>query len=661
MTTTNSAPNVPDVPSPPAPPTTSEKSTHRFQAEVTRVLGLVIHSLYKNPEVFLRELISNASDALDKLRFRAVTEPGLLPPDDKLRIRIVPDEEKRTLTIWDNGIGMNAEALARELGTIAHSGTRAFIEKLEEAQRGDANLIGQFGVGFYSAYLVADQVEVVSRAAGESQAYKWTSDGTETFTIEPSERESQGTSITLHLKSDKSDKSDADYASGYKLRALVRRYSDFLDHPIELVTKDKEGAEKVETLNQGKALWQRRPSEVTKEQYDELYKHLTHDFEPPLAYRHFHVEGTQLFSGLLYVPKRPPFDLFSQDAHHGVRLHVKRVFIMDDCEELLPKWLRFVRGIIDSEDLPLNVSREMLQDSGAVRVIQKQIVKQVLDLLGDIAKEDAARYAEFWTAFGKVLKEGLHFDPEQKDKLAPLLRYESSNGPGLVSLAEYKTRMKEGQKSIYYVLSESRALAERSPHTESLRKRGYEVLYMTDAVDSFAVDNLDEVDGVKLESATSTGLSLEDDATPEKTKERAESIKDLREHLRRKLQDQVSEVRVSTRLTDSPACLVMPEGGLPPYMERLLRANQKDAPKSKRILEVNPDHALVKNLERLAEKDPESEKLGEWIELLFEQALLAEGSPVEDPVRFATRLTTLLEEASGAVIGREGSSSPATA
>ncbi|HEX7669617.1 MAG TPA: molecular chaperone HtpG, partial [Polyangiaceae bacterium] len=418
--------------------------------------------------------------------------------------------------------------------------------------------------------------------------------------------------------------------------------------------------EKEETLNQGTALWQRRPSEVTKEQYEELYKHLTHDFEPPLAYRHFHVEGTQLFSGLLYVPKRPPFDLFSQDAHHGVRLHVKRVFIMDDCEELLPKWLRFVRGIVDSEDLPLNVSREMLQDSGAVRVIQKQIVKQVLELLAEIAKTDAGEYAKFWTAFGKVLKEGLHFDPDQKDRIAPLLRYESSHGPGLVSLAEYKARMKEGQKAAYYVLSESRALAERSPHTESLRKSGYEVLFMTDAVDSFAVDNLDEVDGVKLQSATSTDLSLEEDGAADKAAERAEALKDLREHLRRKLQDQVSEVRVSTRLTDSPACLVMPEGGLPPYMERLIRATQKDAPKSKRILEINPGHPLVKNLERLAEKDPESPKLAEWIELLFEQALLAEGSPVEDPVRFATRLTALLEEASGAAIGSAGSVAPPT-
>jgi len=624
---------------------TSEKQTHKFQAEVARVLGLVIHSLYKNPEVFLRELVSNASDALDKLRFRAITEPELLTDGTRLEIRLVPDEAAKTLTISDNGIGMNAEALARELGTIAHSGTRAFLEKLEEAKRKDANLIGQFGVGFYSAYLVADRVEVTSLAAGETQAHRWSSEGADSFTIEPAERASQGTTIVLHLK----ENLEGDYLSAYRLRSLVRRYSDFLDHPIVLVTKDKDGVEKEETLNQGKALWQRKPSEVTKEQYDELYKHLTHDFEAPLTHRHFHVEGTQLFSGLLYVPKRPPFDLFSPDSKHGVRLHVKRVFIMDDCEELLPKWLRFVRGIVDSEDLPLNVSREMLQDSRAVRVIQKQIVKQVLDTLGDLAKDDAARYAEFWEAFGKVLKEGLHFEPDQKDKIAPLLRYESSKGAGLSSLAEYKARMPEGQKAIYYVLSESRGLAERSPHTESLRKHGYEVLYMTDPVDSFAVDNLDAFDGVPLASATSADLSL-DETPKEKAEEQAASLKDFRDHLRRKLQDQVSEVRISNRLTDSPACLVVPEGGLPPYMERLFRASQKDAPKTKRILELNPDHALVKNLEKMYEREPESPKLGEWIELLFEQALLAEGSPVEDPARFATRLTALLQEASNAAL-----------
>ena len=635
-----------------------QKSTFKFQAEVTKVLSLVIHSLYSNPDVFLRELVSNASDALDKLRFRAVTDPSLLAGGEELKIRLIPDAENKTLTIWDNGVGMNADALARELGTVAHSGTKSFFEKIEQAKRSDVNLIGQFGVGFYSAYLVADRVEVVSRAAGESQAFKWTSEGAETFSIEPAERETQGTTIVLHLKADAEDagKSTGGYLEGYRLRTLVRRYSDFLDYPVELVTKDKDGAEKVEKLNQGKALWEKRPSEVTKEQYEELYKHLTHDFEPPLTYRHFHVEGTQLFTGLLYVPKKPPFELFSPDARHGVRLYVKRVFIMDDCQELLPRWLRFVKGIIDSDDLPLNVSREILQDSKIVKVIRKQIVKQLLDSFEGIAKDDAARYAEFWTAFGAVIKEGLHFEPENKDRIAPLLRYESSKGEGLVSLADYKSRMPEAQKAIYYVLAESRALAERSPHTEALRGRGFEVLYMTEAVDQFAVDGLDEYDGLPLVSATSSDLKLPDDAAEteetkkEKEDQKADTLKDLREHMRRTLQDQVSEVRVSDRLKDSPVCLVVPDGGLAPYMERLIRATQKNAPKTKRILEVNPAHPLVQNLERLFEKDAESPKLGEWVELLFEQALLAEGSPVEDPVRFASRLTTLLQDASGAAV-----------
>lgn len=619
-----------------------EKTTHKFQAEVTKVLSLVIHSLYSNPEVFLRELVSNASDALDKLRFRAVTEPHLLPEGTELRVRLIPDAEKRTLTLWDNGVGMSADALAKELGTVAHSGTKSFLDKLEQAKRGDVSLIGQFGVGFYSAYLVADRVEVVSRAAGETQAHRWTSDGAETFTIEPAERESQGTSVILHLKQ------DAEYTDGWRLRELVRRYSDFLDYPIELVTVDDKKEERSEKLNQGKALWQRRPSQVTEEQYAELFKHLTHDLEPPLAHRHFQVEGTQLFSGLLFIPKRAPFDLFSPDSRHGVRLYVKRVFIMDDCEELLPRWLRFARGVVDSDDLPLNVSRELLQDSKIVRVIRKQIVKQLLDELDELSK-DAAKYADFWAAFGNVLKEGLHFEPDQKSRLAPLVRYESSKGTGLVSLAEYKSRMPEGQKAIYYVINESRGLAEKSPHTEALRQRGYEVLYMTDAVDSFAVDGLDEFDGTPLVSATGADLKLDGEASDEKKAAESDAaLKDLREHIRRKLQDQVSEVRVSDRLTDSPACLVVPEGGLQPYIERVLRATRKDAPHTKRILEVNPTHPLVKNLEQLCTRDPESPKLGDFIELLFEQALLAEGSPVEDPARFATRLTALLQDASGA-------------
>jgi len=362
------------------------------------------------------------------------------------------------------------------------------------------------------------------------------------------------------------------------------------------------------------------------------------------------VEGTQLFTGLLFLPKAAPFDLFTPDVKHGLRLYVKRVLIMEKCEELLPRWLRFVRGVVDSEDLPLNVSRELLQDSSVVRVIRKQVVKQILEMLDEVSK-DAAKYNEFWKSFGNVLKEGLHFEPDQKARLAPLLRYESSKGEGLVSLADYKARMAEGQEAIYYVIAESRMLAEKSPHTEALRKRGYEVLYMTDAVDSFAVEGLDEFDGTKLVSATGAELKLTESEEEQKKAAEANTVlRDLSEHVRRKLQDHVSEVRISHRLTDSPVCLVVPEGGLQPYIERVLRATRQEVPRTKRILELNPAHPLVKNLERMYEKAPESEKLGDWIELLFEQALLAEGSPVEDPTRFAARLTTLLEDASSAAV-----------
>jgi molecular chaperone HtpG len=614
-------------------------TTHRFEAEVAEVLRLVIRSLYSNKEIFLRELLSNGSDALDKLRFRAVTEPELIEGDPRLHIELIPDAAAGTLTLRDNGIGMTREQLQKELGTVAHSGTRAFLEQLEEAKRKDVSLIGQFGVGFYSGYLVADRVEVVSRAAGTREAHRWSSDGSETFSIEPASRVTQGTDVTLHLKADCKE-----YLDPFQLRHLVRKYSDFLDHPIDLVDEKKEP----ETLNEGKAIWARKPADVTEEQYTQFYEHLSRDFEPPLAHRHFQVEGTQMFSGLLYVPKHRPFDLFSPDSRHGVRLYVKRVLIMESCEELLPRWLRFIRGVVDSEDLPLNVSREILQDSRAVRVIRKQVVKHVLDLLDELSQKPED-YDTFWKAFGAVLKEGLHFEPDQKDRLASLLRYESTAGESLTSLEAYVGRMKDGQEAIYYVTGESRAGLEKSPHLEALRTRGWEVLLMSDPVDPFALDGLHEFAGKKLVDAAAADLDLgkaDGDAKPE-----GGDLDDLRQLMRHRLQDQVSEVRVSRRLTDSPVCLVTPSGGLAPHLERVLRAANQDAPKTKRVLEINPGHPIVKNLETLRQKTPDDEKIGEWVDLLFEQALLAEGSPLEDPARFAQRLTALLTEASSVRAG----------
>jgi molecular chaperone HtpG len=624
-----------------------EKTTHRFEAEVEQVLRLVIESLYSNREVFLRELVSNAADALDKLRFRAVTEPELKDEASQLRIRIIPDREAGTLTVWDDGVGMTKDELVSHLGTIAKSGTRELVQKLQEAKEakeaGGLDVIGQFGVGFYSAYLVADRVEVISRAAGSDEAHRWTSEGKHEFSVEPAEREVHGTSVVLHL-----GEAHREFLDPVRIRQLVERYSDYLSWPIELKTTKKEGDSYVdafEKINQGTALWQRPRSEVEDEQYRELYHHLTGDWEKPLAWRHFKLEGMQQFAGIVFVPSRAPMTLWMPDATHGMRLYVKRVFIMDDAEELLPKWLRFVRGVVDSEDLPLNVSRELLQDSRVVRTIRKQVVKQTLDLLKEMAEERPEDYETFWNAFGPVLKEGLHMEPDQAEALAPLLRFQSSAVEGLTSLAEAKERMKEGQKALYYVLGESRKQAERSPHIEGLKKKGYEVLYLVDPVDPFAVMALNEFDGVPLKSASDAGLEVEGEGEGV-DEERESELRDLRERFRVKLQDQVSEVRISRRLTDSPVCLVIPQGGMQPHVERILRAAQQDLPAQKRILEINPDHPVIENLRALLEKAEAVERVDEWIELLYDQARIAEGSPIDDPAEFNRRITSLLKDAS---------------
>jgi molecular chaperone HtpG len=616
--------------------------SHSFQAEVSQVLRLVIHSLYSNQEIFLRELISNASDALDKRRFAALQAPELLPAGEALRVRLVPDKEKGTLTLSDNGIGMSEEELKQSLGTIAWSGSREFLKKLE-GKSPDAKdlpqLIGQFGVGFYSSFLVAERVEVVSRAAGSTEAHRWESTGEGGFSIDQAERDEVGTSIVLHLKADAKE-----YLDPYRLRQLVERYSDYLSYPIELAKPDSSG--EFEAINRGTALWQRSPKDVTSEQYDELYKHLTHDFQPPLGHRHFRIEGTQLFTGLIYVPSRAPFDLFEPDAKHGVRLHVRRVLVMESCEELLPKWLRFVRGVVDSEDLPLNVSREVLQDSKLVRVIRKQVQNQVLDLLGEIAKDKPEEYEKFWGNFGAVVKEGLHYEPELGEKLQKLLRYESASTGKLISLDQYLEAAPAGQPAIYYVTAPSKAVATQSPHLERLRQKGYDVLLMTDAVDPFAVSALTEFGGKPVVSVTSPDLKLDDAETKKPDEAESKLQTALLDRFGTVLKEQVSSVKASQRLLDSPACLIVPEGGLPPQIERMLRAQGQKVPKAPRILEVNLEHPLLKNLQRLEEGSPGSEKVQEWMQLIYDQALLAEGSPLEDPTVFAKRLTKLFTTAS---------------
>jgi molecular chaperone HtpG len=629
----------------------SDAQTHSFQAEVSQVLKLVVNSLYSHKEVFLRELVSNASDALDKLRFRALSEPDLMPEGTELRIRIIPNDDARTLTISDNGIGMSEQDLKDHLGTIARSGTKEFLAKLEEAKaEGNPQLIGQFGVGFYSAFLVADRVDVVTRAAGSDVALRWSSDAKESYTIEPAERDTQGTDVILHLSAE-----HAEFLQGYRLRDLVSRYSDYLAHPIEM-PKVRLASEKGEApqegpefdrINQEGALWQKSPKDVTEEQYAEFYKHLSHDWEKPLSHRHFHVEGTQMFKGILFLPKRPPFDLFEQGAEHGVRLHVRRVFVMDNCEELVPKHLRFLKGLVDSEDLPLNVSRELLQDSRAVQIIKKQVTNHALSMLEELATDRAEDYKGFWKSFGPVLKEGLHYGVDDLERYSKLLRYRSSSSE-FTSLAEYVSRMKEGQTAIYYAAGLDLKVLESSPHLEGLKKLGYEVLYMTDAVDPFAMSRLQEFEGKAFKNAMEEKLDLSEKKSEEEKQQEAaakEASGPLLERFKQVLSEQVSEVRASDRLFESPVCLVTPEGGVAPHIERLMRAHNQSFPESKRILEVNPGHPVIENLKRAHEADGASTTVADWIALLYDQALIAEGSPLPDPGAFSRRLSQLMGRA----------------
>jgi molecular chaperone HtpG len=601
------------------------KETHRFQADVTELLRLVIHSLYTNKEIFLRELLSNAFDALEKLRFRAVTEPELLGSEKALEVRIIPDPDAGTLTIEDTGIGMTREELAQNLGTIAHSGSRAFLEKMRGEKGADLTLIGQFGVGFYSAYLVADRVEVVSLAAGKREAHRWSSDAKESFSIEPARRAERGTQVVLHLRQDQKE-----YLDAWRIRELVRTFSDFVAFPVKLQTR-----EGFETINRASALWQRSPGEVTPTQYEELYKHLTHDVDPPLAYTHFKIEGTQLFSGILYIPKKPPFELYTR-TKRGLRLYVKRVFIMEDCEALLPQWLRFVRGVVDSDDLPLNVSRELLQDSSLARTIKKQLTKKSLERLEQMASETPADYATFWSAFGAVLKEGVAIDAEHRERIAALCRFRSTAEES-TSLDAYVSRMKEDQKGIYYAIGRAKALAD-APHLEALRARGHEVLLMADAVDEWAIDALGKYKDKPFLSAMREDLALEPAPA-----EKVERTKTLLARMKSVLGERVRDVAVTTRLASSPCCLVLPKGAPHAPMVQALRAAGHDVPAQRRILEVNPDSPLVQKVAALVDAgDPAADA---WIETLHDLAIVSEGEGVEDPARFAKRLAELLGSA----------------
>lgn len=634
----------------------SNSNTHSFQAEVSQVLHLVVHSLYSNKEIFLRELVSNASDALDKLRFRSLSEKELVDGDETLAIQLIPDEKAGTLTIRDNGVGMTERDLIDQLGTIARSGTREFAQHLEaavEAQREGTQLIGQFGVGFYSAFLVADRVEVISRAAGQTEAFKWESEAKDSFTVSPAERDGRGTTIVLHLKDDQKE-----YAKPFRLKDVIRRHSDYVAHPIQLVTSSDDGESKIEVINQANALWQRSPKDVSDEQYVEFYKHLAHDWENPIAWKHFKIEGTQMFSGIVFLPETVRADLLDPRGEHGVRLHVRRVLAMESCDELLPKWLRFVRGVIDSEDLPLNVSRETLQDSKAVRIIKKQVVSQILTMIETLESERPADYVKFYQSFGAILKEGFHFEPEYSERLSKLVRYQSTRGAAStsdekseggsdessswVSLSAYVVRMKPDQPGIYYVEGTSKDVLEASPHLEQLKKRGYEVLLMIDGVDPFALETLREFEGKPLINAMKESLDLGTDSDDAAEREQNEG---LTTRLKEVLGERVGDVRTSKRLAESPACLVTPDGGLPPHMEAMFRAQNLSIPRTKRILEVNPEHPVIESLRRLLVLRPDAPEIGEWTELIYDQALIAEGSQVSDPALLAKRLTALLTAA----------------
>lgn len=616
----------------------AHKETLSFQAEVRQLLNLMIHSLYSNREIFLREMISNAADACDKLRFEALTDDALYEGDTDLAVRIAVDRGQRTITIADNGIGMTRAEVVENIGTIARSGTRQFLERLTGDQSKDARLIGQFGVGFYSAFIVADRVTLYTRRAGlgPEHGVRWESDGQGEYSLETVERAARGTEVVLHLRA-----GEDEFLDPLRLRTIVRKYSDHVPLPIRMPKEDGEGEE---TVNRASALWARRRTEVSDEEYREFYKQVAHDFEDPLLWVHNHVEGRVSYDSLLYIPARAPFDLWDRERRHGVKLYVKRVFILDDTEHLLPQYLRFVRGVVDSDDLPLNISREILQHNREIEQIRTALVKRVLDALEELAEKDAEKYARFWKTFGAVMKEGPAEDYANRDRIAALLRFASTHTDRPdqdVSLRDYVARMKEGQDKIYYITAESFAAASHSPHLELLRKKGVEVLLLYERVDEWLVSHLTEFDGKPLQSVAKGGLDLSalEDQEERRSAEQAEAdYKDLLARMREVLGERVQEVRVSRRLTDSPACLVLDEHDMSVHLQRVLKAAGHEVPVGKPVLEINPEHPLVRRLK--AESD--GARFSDWTLILFDQALLADGGQLEDPAAFVGRLNDLL-------------------
>ena len=628
------------------------KETLEFQTEARQILHLMTHSLYSNKEIFLRELVSNASDACDKLRFEALGNDDLYEGDGDLKITVDFDKDSNSVTITDNGIGMSRDEIIENIGTIASSGTRKFLESLTGDQAKDAQMIGQFGVGFYSSFIVADKVTVTSRRAGadKAEAVRWESDGQGSFTLENTEMDSRGTVVTLHLKDD-----EKEFADNFRLRNIIKQYSDHISLPINMLKidygtdEDKEENKDVEPeyerVNSASALWARDKKDITDDEYKEFYKHVSHDFQDPQSWIHNKVEGNQSYTSLFYIPAKAPFDLYERDHKRGVKLYVKRVFIMDDAEHLMPNYLRFIKGVVDSDDLPLNVSREILQQNKVTERIRGASVKKILSRLESMAKDQAEEYAAFWKTFGQVMKEGPIEDFANKERVAKLLRFsstETNSEEQSVSLEDYVGRMKEGQDKIYYITAESFAAAKNSPHLEVFRKKGIEVLLLSDRVDEWLVSHLTEFDGKSLQSVARGDLDLgdvDDDEAKAAREQADEAFKDVIERVQKSLGDKISEARVSHRLTDSPSCLVLNEQDMSAQMQQILEAAGQYAPRAQPVLELNSSHKLVLKLKEIED----DESFNDWVSLLFEQAQLAAGNQLDDPAGFVMRVNRLLE------------------
>ncbi len=645
----------------------SKKETMQFETEIQQLLDLIIHSLYSHKEIFLRELISNSSDALDKLKFKSQTDQSILGDDTELKIQIETDEKERTITIIDNGIGMTREEIIENLGTIAKSGTKGFVEALSAKDKGDSSmdLIGQFGVGFYSSFMVADRVVLTSRAAESDGAWCWESKGDGSYTIEECEQAERGTKVTLYLR-EASENEDQDYTKEWVVRSTVKKYSDFVTYPVEMeierqeTPKDDEGkpiegAEPIkkietETLNSMKPLWNKRKSEVEDEEYKEFYKHLSHDWNDPLDIIHLNAEGILEYNALMFIPGQAPFDLFTPENKSGMQLYVRNIFIMDNCEELLPVYLRFVKGVVDSADISLNVSREILQQDRIVSKIKKNLVKKVLERLATMLKDERETYIKFWSAFGQVVKEGLHSDFENKEAISDLLLCSSTAGDDLTTLQEYVDRMPEAQKEIYYITGEDRDTLLASPHLEIFKDKGFEVLLLTDPVDEWVIQGLNEYKEKSLKSVAKGDVDLQSEDEKKEGEEQLKKVADEYAELIKFIKtslgdDKVSEVRISQRLTGSPVCLVAGEHDMSASMERILKAANQPVPPNKRVLEINANHELLLKMRELFGSQGESDILKEFSELLYDQALLTEGSKVVSPETFCNRLTSLMLKA----------------